>query len=73
MTMTEQQLDTRIAILELNYQNLDKRLEKVEDKIDELHDDMKNGNSALIKAIVGAAGTIAAGAISVVVAILMKF
>lgn len=68
MTNTE----VRLALVEQNYQNLDARLDKVERKIDVLHEDIKNSNVSLIKVIVGAAGTIVAGCLSVVVTILMK-
>lgn len=68
MTNTE----VRLALVEQNYQNLDARLDKVERKIDVLHEDIKNSNVSLIKVIVGAAGTIVAGCLSVVITILMK-
>jgi tetrahydromethanopterin S-methyltransferase subunit G len=69
MTNTE----VRLALVEQNYQNLDARLDKVEQKIDVLHSDIKNSNVSLVKVIVGAAGTIVAGCFSVVITILMKF
>ena len=70
--MTEPQIDVRIALVEQNYQNLDKRLQSVETKIDGLHTDITNSNAGLIKVIVGAAGTITAGLLSTIVVLLMK-
>lgn len=68
--MTDQ--DTRMALLEQAYENLDKRLEKVEIKIDDLREDMTTGQHNLVKVIIGAAGTIVASLLSVIVVILMN-
>ena len=65
-------LDTRMALVEQKYQQLDARLEKVEQKLDVIYDDMKNGQNSLIKVIVGAAGTITTGLLSVVIVVLMN-
>lgn len=65
-------LDTRMALVEQKYQQLDARLEKVEEKLDVIYDDMKNGQHSLIKVIVGAAGTIVTGLLSVVIVVLMN-
>ena len=51
-------IDTRMALVEQKYQQLDLRLEKVENKLDDLSKEMKNGQTALIKVIVGTTGTI---------------
>lgn len=64
--------EVRLALVEQNYQNLDARLDKVEIKLDQLHTDIKNSNVSLVKVIIGAAGTVLAGCLSVVVTILMK-
>ena len=64
--------EVRLALVEQNYQNLDARLQKVEQKIDVIHRDIKESNVSLIKVIVGAAGTVLAGCLSVVITILMK-
>ena len=69
VAMTE--LDTRMALVEQNYENLARRLEKVEEKIDQIHIDIKNSNNSLIKVIVGAAGSIVTGLLSLIVVILM--
>lgn len=65
------ELDTRMALVEQNYENLNKRLEKVEEKIDEIHADILKSNAALIKVIIGAAGSIVTGLLSTIVVILM--
>lgn len=65
-------VEVRISLVEQNYQQLDKRMEKVEQKMDELHTDLLNANHSLVKVIVGAAGTIFAGLVSLIVVILMN-
>jgi tetrahydromethanopterin S-methyltransferase subunit G len=64
--------EVRVALVEQNYQQLDKRMEKVEQKMDLLHTDLLNANHSLIKVIVGSAGTIFAGVISLIVVILLN-
>ena len=64
-------LDTRMALVEQKYEQLDARLEKVEHKLDIIYEDMKNGQNSLIKVIIGAAGTITTGLLSVVVVVLL--
>ena len=65
-------METRMALVEQKYQQLDARLEKVEQKLDVIYDDMKNGQNSLVKVIVGAAGTIVTGLLSVVIVVLMN-
>jgi tetrahydromethanopterin S-methyltransferase subunit G len=64
--------EVRLALVEQNYQNLDARLDKVENKLDQLHTDIKESNVGLVKVIIGSAGTVLAGCLSVVITILMK-
>ena len=65
-------METRMALVEQSYEQLDKRLEKVEGKIDELGDDMRQGQHSLIKVIIGSAGTIVASLLSVIIVVLMN-
>lgn len=62
--------EVRLSLVELNYQQLEKRMEKVENKLDEMRDDMKHGQGALIKIIIGTTGTILVAMISTVGVIL---
>jgi hypothetical protein len=63
-------LDTRMALVEQKYQQLDNRLEKVEHKLDDMRDDMKSGQTALIKVIIGTTGTIIVGFLSTIAVII---
>lgn len=64
--------ETRMALLEQSYETLSKRLDKVEVKLDDLKDQMTEGQNHITKVIVGAAGTICASILSVVVVMLMN-
>lgn len=70
--LEKQSLEAHVDLCAIRYEQLDRRLTKVEEKIDEIHDDMRNGNSALIKVMVGSAGTIVAGLLSTIVVLLMQ-
>lgn len=65
-------IDVRISLVEQSYQNLEKRLDKVEAKIDDISLDIKNSHSSLLKVIVGTGGTLIASILSVVVVMLMN-
>jgi tetrahydromethanopterin S-methyltransferase subunit G len=59
-------IETRIALVEQNYMNLEKRIDKVEEKLDNLRDDIKSSHVQLIKVIIGTAGTIVVGLLGTV-------
>lgn len=59
-------LETRMALVEQKYEQLDSRLQKVEDKLDDMRDEMKHGQGALIKVIIGTTGTILVALISTI-------
>jgi len=65
-------LEAHVDLCAIRYDNLDKRLSKVEEKLEELADTMKDANTALIKVIVGAAGSVVASLLSVIVVVLMN-
>jgi prefoldin subunit 5 len=65
-------MDVRISLVEQNYQNLEKRLEKVENKLDGISEQMAAGQNSLTKVIVGATGTIVASLLSIIVVMLMQ-
>ena len=72
-TPTEREnLSVHVDMCAIRYKNLDDRLTAVEEKIDTIHEDMKNGNQSLIKVLIGAAGTIIAGLLSTIVVILIS-
>ena len=70
--LEKESLEAHVDLCALRYEAMDKRLTAVEEKIDEVHTDIKEGNQSLIKVLIGAAGTIVAGLLSTIVVILMN-
>jgi prefoldin subunit 5 len=70
--LEKQSLEAHVDLCAIRYESLDKRLSKVEETLEELRNDMRNGNTALIKVIVGSAGTIVAGLLSTIIVLLMN-
>ena len=64
-------LEAHVDLCALRYQQLDNRLTNLEKKVDDIHEDIVSGQKSLTKVIVGTAGTVIAGVLSVVVAVLM--
>jgi VanZ family protein len=65
-------LEAHVDLCALRYAQLDKRLTTLEDKVDNMHKDVVSGQKSLVKVIVGTAGTVIAGILSVVVTILIR-
>lgn len=63
-------LDAHIDLCAIRYDSLDKRLIKVEEKIEELHKDIKQGNSSTMRALIGAVVTIVVSLIGAVATII---
>ena len=66
-------LEAHVDLCAIRYQQLDNRLTSVEKKMSDIHEDMREGQTSLIKVLIGATSTIIAGLISTVIVILMKF
>jgi hypothetical protein len=64
-------IEVRVSLVEQNYVNLEKRMEKVEEKLDQLSETMRSNQHSLVKVIVGSAGTIVTGLLSLIVVILL--
>lgn len=65
-------LEAHVDLCALRYSQLDLRLTNLEKKVDDIHEDIVAGQKSLTKVIVGTAGTVIAGVLSVVIAIMMK-
>ena len=70
--LEKESLEAHVDLCALRYQQLDSRLTKVEETLEDIRNDMRNGNTNLIKVIVGSAGTIVAGLLSTIVVLLMS-
>lgn len=65
-------LEAHVDLCAVRYQQLDQRLTNLENKVDNMRNEILDGQKSLTKVIVGTAGTVVAGVLSVVVTILMK-
>ena len=70
--LERESLEAHVDLCAIRYEALDKRLGKVEETLEDIRSDMKNGQNSLAKVIIGSAGTIVAGCLSIVIAILMQ-
>lgn len=71
--LEKESLEAHVDLCAIRYAQLDQRLTKVENKLDSIALDMKNGNDSLIKVIVGAAGSIVAGLLSTIIVMITQF
>lgn len=65
-------LEAHVDLCALRYAQLDTRLNHLEKKVDSIHEDIISGQKSMNKVIIGTAGTVIAGMLSVVLAILLK-
>ena len=70
--LEKESLEAHVDLCALRYEQMDKRLTAVEEKIDIIHEDIKDGQQSMVKVLIGAAGTIVAGLLSTIVVILMN-
>lgn len=65
-------LEAHVDLCYNRYLQLEQRLTKIEDKVDEVHKDIVEGQKGLVKVLVGTAGTVVAGLLSTIVVLLMN-
>lgn len=63
-------LEVHVDLCAQRYESLDKRLSNIEGKFVELQQSIEKGHSSMIKVIIGTAGTVVAGVLSVLVVLL---
>ena len=66
-------LDAHVSICAIRYQQLDARLTVIEAKVVELSQSISDSKDSMTKVIIGAASSIVASLLGVIVTILMKF
>ena len=71
-TLEKESLEAHVDLCALRYEQLDNRLTGLEQKVSDIHTDIVDGQKSLSKVIIGTAGTIVAGVLSIVVTILLK-
>jgi hypothetical protein len=70
-SLERQSLEAHVDLCALRYKQLDDRLTSLESKVDDMHKDIVQGQKSLTKVIVGTAGTVIAGVLSVALAVVM--
>lgn len=71
-TLEKQSLEAHVDLCALRYLQLDTRLNHLEKKVEEIHDDIVEGQKSMTKVIIGTAGTVIAGVLGIVVTLLLK-
>lgn len=70
--LEKESLEAHVDLCAIRYEQMDKRLTTVENKLDGIADQMAAGQNSLTKVIIGAAGTIVAGLLSTIVVIILQ-
>ncbi len=65
-------LEAHVDLCAQRYEMLDSRLTSVESELKRISEDIRSGNSSLIKVIIGTTGTIVAALLSIVVVMATK-
>lgn len=68
----KESLEAHVELCQQRYENLDRRLNNIESKVERVHRDIVDGNKAMIKVFIGAAATVIVGFLSTVAVILEK-
>jgi tetrahydromethanopterin S-methyltransferase subunit G len=70
--LEKQSLEAHVDLCAMRYLNLDTRLTNLENKVDSIHTDIVQGQKSMTKVIIGTAGTVVAGVLSIIVTMLMR-
>ena len=65
-------LEAHVDLCALRYEALENRLTKIEDKVENIHTDIVEGQKSMTKVLIGTAGTVVASILSIVIVILMN-
>jgi len=71
-SLEKENLEAHVDLCALRYEQLDNRLTNVEEKIDNIHKDITEGQKSMTKVLIGTAGTIIAGLLSTVIVIILQ-
>ena len=70
--LEKESLEAHVELCALRYAQLDERLSTLEDKVGTIHTDIIEGQKSMTKVIIGTAGTVIAGVLSIVITLLLK-
>jgi hypothetical protein len=70
--LEKESLEAHVDLCALRYQNLESRLDAVEEKMDDMMTAINDGNKSMVKVLIGTAGTIIAGLLSTLIVIILQ-
>lgn len=70
--LERESLEAHVDLCAIRYEQLDTRLTTLETKVDQVHNDIIAGQKSLLKVIIGTAGTVITGIISIALALILK-
>ena len=70
--LEKESLEAHVDLCAMRYLQLDTRLTNLESKVDSIHNDIVEGQKSMTKVIVGTAGTVIAGVLSIIITMLMR-
>lgn len=68
----KENLEAHVELCAQRYDNLDKRLTNIENKVNMLQDTIEKSHLSMVKVLIGTAGTVVAGVLSTMFVILTK-
>jgi len=72
-SLEKESLEAHVDLCALRYEALDRRLTGLEQKVDDIHQDVIDGQKSMTKVLIGTAGTIVAGLLSTIIVLLVSF
>ena len=70
--LEKENLEAHVDLCAQRYTVLESRLTNIESKVENIHQDMIEGQKSMTKVLIGTAGTIVAGLLSTIVVILLQ-
>lgn len=70
--LEKENLEAHVDLCAQRYTVLESRLTNIENKVENIHQDMIEGQKSMTKVLIGTAGTIVAGLLSTIVVILLQ-
>jgi hypothetical protein len=71
-SLEKESLEAHVDLCALRYEQLDRRMTKLEEKVEHIHEDIVHGQKSMTKVLIGTAGTVIAAVASVIVTIMLK-
>jgi len=70
--LEKESLEAHVDLCALRYEQLDRRMTNLENKVEHIHEDIIHGQKSMTKVLIGTAGTVIAAVASIIVTILLK-